>query len=93
MKRLFTAAAMAAVLATGGASAEELRIGFINSLNHPIGKWQVNGFKLGLEHLGWQKNGDKINGVPVSVEYCDDQVRSSSSSRRSRSSPASSGRT
>jgi branched-chain amino acid transport system substrate-binding protein len=79
MKRLFTlaamGAAMAAMLATGGASAQELRIGFINSLNHPIGKWQVNGFRLGLEHSGWKKNGDKIHGVPVTVEYCDDQVK------------------
>ena len=49
MKLAIAAATAAAVAAlTYGAQAEELRIGYINTLNHPVGKEQVNGFKAGL---------------------------------------------
>lgn len=74
MKRVVLAAA-ASVLIAGSASAEELRIGFMNSMNHPLGKEQVNGWKLRLKSLGWEKDGDKLGGVPTRIFYCDDQVK------------------
>jgi branched-chain amino acid transport system substrate-binding protein len=40
-----------------------------------LGKHQVNGFQLGLEHGGWTKDGDKLAGVPTKVFYGDDQFR------------------
>lgn len=72
IKRAILAAA-ATVLIAGSATAEELRIGYMNSMNHPLGKEQVNGFKLGLAAMGWKKNGDMLGGVPTKVFYCDDQ--------------------
>jgi branched-chain amino acid transport system substrate-binding protein len=72
IKRVVLATA-ACVLIAGTASAEELRIGFMNSMNHPLGKEQVNGFKLRLKALGWNKDGDKLGGVPTRIFYCDDQ--------------------
>ncbi|HUT51705.1 MAG TPA: ABC transporter substrate-binding protein [Alphaproteobacteria bacterium] len=74
IKRAILAAA-ATMLIAGSASAEELRIGFMNSMNHPLGKEQVNGFKLRLTALGWNKDGDMLGGVPTRVFYCDDQVK------------------
>jgi len=68
-------AAVAGVLIAGSATAEELRIGYMNSMNHPLGKEQVNGFKLGLAAMGWKKDGDLLGGVPTKVFYCDDQVK------------------
>jgi branched-chain amino acid transport system substrate-binding protein len=74
IKRVILAAAACGLIA-GNASAQELRIGFMNSMNHPLGKEQVNGFKLGLKAMGWNKDGDKLGGVPTRVFYCDDQVK------------------
>jgi branched-chain amino acid transport system substrate-binding protein len=74
IKRVVLATA-AFVLIAASASAEELRIGFMNSMNHPLGKEQVNGFKLRLKALGWNKDGDLLGGVPTRVFYCDDQVK------------------
>lgn len=74
-KILSVAAAAVAVLIVGSASAQELRIGYMNSMNHPLGKDQTRGWKLGLAAEGWKKNGDKLGGVPTSVFYCDDQSK------------------
>ena len=73
-KRVMLAAAATLVIA-GSASAQELRIGFMNTLNHPLGKEQRAGFELGLASVGWTKNGDKIAGVPTRVFFCDDQFK------------------
>src|SRR5262249_43812840 len=40
-----------------------------------IGSWFSNGWKLGLEHQGWTKDGDKLGGVPTRIFYADDQVK------------------
>jgi len=72
IKRVVLAAA-ASVLIAGSASAEELRIGYMNSMNHPLGKDQVAGWKLALASLGWKKDGDLLAGVPTKITYCDDQ--------------------
>ncbi len=75
-KRLsIAAAAAAAVLIAGGVSAAELRIGYMNTMKHPLGKDQVRGWKLGLAAAGWKKNGDKLGGVPTKIFYCDDQFK------------------
>ncbi len=68
--------AAAAVAASSGAAAQELRIGFLNSDSGPgalIGKHLKNGWLLGLEHAGWTKDGDKLGGVPTKIFYADDQ--------------------
>jgi len=72
------AAALAAAMlaAVPGASAQELRIGFLNSdtgFGALIGKHMKNGWLLGLEHEGWKKDGDKLGGVATKVFYADDQ--------------------
>jgi len=74
------AAASGLALAAGGlgsaGSAQELRIGFINSDTGPgalIGKHLRNGWILGLEHQGWKQDGDKLAGVPTKIFYGDDQ--------------------
>ncbi len=72
-KRLSLVAAAAAVLIAGSASAQELRIGFMNTMKHPLGKEAVAGWKLGLANVGWKKNGDMLGGVPTKVFYCDTQ--------------------
>ena len=69
-------AAAAALAAGSAATAQELRIGFINSDTGPgalIGKHLRNGWILGLEHQGWKQDGDKIAGVPTKIVYGDDQ--------------------
>ncbi len=58
------------------AKAEELRIGYINTLSGGaaiLGKEQLNGFMLGMEHEGWKKDGDKLGGVPTRMVVGDDQ--------------------
>jgi branched-chain amino acid transport system substrate-binding protein len=65
-------------LAAGGASAQELRIGFMNTFTGGgalLGKHQENGWKLGLAHEGWAKDGDKLGGVPTRIFYADDQQK------------------
>ncbi len=78
--KTWAAAAVAASLVAPSAHAElkKLTIGFLTTLSGGaaiIGKHQVNGFKLGMEHQGWTKNGDKLAGVPTTVFYGDDQVK------------------
>jgi branched-chain amino acid transport system substrate-binding protein len=78
MKRTILAAAAAAALAIAPASAQELRIGFLNTTTGGgalIGKHMENGWKLGLEHQGWTKDGDKLGGVATRIFYADDQVK------------------
>ncbi|MHA1536986.1 MAG: ABC transporter substrate-binding protein [Alphaproteobacteria bacterium] len=74
-KGLSIAVAAAAVLIAGSASAAELRIGYMNTMKHPLGKDQVRGWKLGLAAAGWKKNGDLLGGVPTKIFYCDDQFK------------------
>ena len=69
------AVAAVAVLMAGNASANELRIGYMNTMKHPLGKDQVRGWKLGLAAAGWKKNGDKLGGIPTKIFYCDDQFK------------------
>src|SRR5262249_19734229 len=60
------------------AAAQELRIGFLNTTTGPgalIGKHMENGWKLGLEHQGWTKDGDKLGGAATKVFYADDQTK------------------
>ncbi len=72
-KGLSLTVAAVAVLIAGSASANELRIGYMNTMKHPLGKEQVRGWKLALAAQGWKKNGDKLGGVPTKIFYCDDQ--------------------
>ena len=73
------AAGLAAAGLIAGAQAvqaQELRIGFINTLSGGgaiLGKHQINGWMLGMEHEGWRKNGDKLGGVPTQLFVGDDQ--------------------
>lgn len=77
MKNISIAAVTAAaLLAATSANAQELRVGFINTLSGGaaiLGKAQLNGWMLGLEHEGWKKNGDKFGGVPMKLFVGDDQ--------------------
>lgn len=81
-KHAILAAALASSVAiTAPASAQsELKIGYITTLTGGaafLGKAQLNGFLLGLEHQGWKKNGDKFGGVPMQLITGDDQLRPS----------------
>ena len=73
------AAALAAALALAApAAAQELRIGFMNTYTGGgalLGNHQDNGWKLGLAHEGWTKDGDKLGGVPTKIFYADDQTK------------------
>jgi branched-chain amino acid transport system substrate-binding protein len=78
LRSRLTVAAMiaAAAAAFSGANAQELRIGFLNTTSGGgalIGKHIENGWKLGLEHEGWTKDGDKLGGTPTRIFYADDQ--------------------
>jgi branched-chain amino acid transport system substrate-binding protein len=75
-----TAAALtlAATMMAPGALAQELRIGFVNTNTGGgaiLGRQMENGWKLGLEHAGWAKDGDKLGGVATRIFYADDQAR------------------
>lgn len=72
------AAASTLALAAAPASAQELRIGFLNTTTGQgalIGKFIANGWALGLEHAGWKKDGDPLGGVPTRIFDGDDQSR------------------
>jgi branched-chain amino acid transport system substrate-binding protein len=78
MQRIILAAGAAFALTAAPAHAQELRIGFLNTTTGGgalIGKHMESGWKLGLEHQGWTKDGDKVGGVPTKVFYADDQVK------------------
>ena len=71
MKKLFTAAAIAGLTATG-ASAESVKIGFVTTLTTPaavIGKDMENAVNLAVEHLG-----GKAGPLDIEVIFGDDQV-------------------
>ena len=75
---LSAVAALACAAAPGSGSAQELRIGFMNTMSGGgavIGKHQVNGWHLGLEHEGWMKDGDKLGGVVTRIFEADDQAK------------------
>ncbi|MCW5771200.1 MAG: ABC transporter substrate-binding protein, partial [Rhodospirillaceae bacterium] len=70
--------ALACAAVPGSVSAQELRIGFMNTMTGGgavIGRHQVNGWHLGLEHEGWMKDGDKLGGVPTKIFEADDQQK------------------
>ncbi len=78
MQRLIIAGGAVLALALSPASAQELRIGFLNTTTGGgalIGKHMGNGWLLGLEHQGWTKDGDKLGGVATKIFYADDQVK------------------
>ncbi|MCW5772371.1 MAG: ABC transporter substrate-binding protein [Rhodospirillaceae bacterium] len=59
-----------------GSRADELRIGFLYSKTGngaSMGQHLENGWRLGLEHAGWKKDGDKLGGVPTRIFFADDQ--------------------
>jgi branched-chain amino acid transport system substrate-binding protein len=78
--RLGRLASVLAILAASVStvSAQELRIGFLNTTTGGgalLGQHLENGWKLGLERLGWMKDGDKLGGVPTRIFYADDQLK------------------
>jgi branched-chain amino acid transport system substrate-binding protein len=78
MKSAIRITLLASTLLAGAASAQELRIGFMNTFSGGgavLGKHQENGWKLGLAHEGWNKDGDKLGGVPTRIFYSDDQQK------------------
>jgi len=82
MKRAVTLggaiAAMAVTLAAIPSTAQELRIGFLSTATGGgaiVGRELGRGWKLGLKHEGWTKDGDKLGGVPTRVFYADDQLK------------------
>lgn len=78
MQRVILAAGVAVAFLAGPASAQELRIGFLNPMTGPgalLGRHTENGWKLGLEHQGWARDGDKLGGVATRIFYGDDQVK------------------
>lgn len=80
MTKLILAAGSVALCVgvAASATAEYFRIGFLNTMSGGaaiIGNHQVNGWKLGLEHEGWAKDGDKLGGVPTRIVYGDDQQK------------------
>lgn len=75
-RHMLHVAAAIALLASGSAAAQELRVGFVNTLSGAgagPGVENTNGWKLGLEHEGWAKDGDKLGGVVTKIFYGDDQ--------------------
>ena len=71
-----TAAAAIAVSAAFAPAQAELRIGYLTTLTGGgafLGNQIANGWKLGMEHEGWTKDGDLFGGVPTKMFYGDDQ--------------------
>ena len=76
--RLLAAVSAVSALFASTTAAQELRIGYLNTTTGSgalLGKHLENGWKLGLEHEGWTKDGDTLGGVPTKVFYADDQTR------------------
>lgn len=68
------ACAVGALLATmPAAQGNDLKIGFITTQDHPIGRQQLNGWQLGLKAEGWTKDDDALGGVSTRIVYGDDQ--------------------
>ncbi len=73
MKKLVLAAGAALALTAAPASAQSVKIGFVNTFSGPtavIGNDMRDGFELALDHLG-----RKMAGKPVEVIYEDDQQK------------------
>ncbi|MFO0988426.1 MAG: ABC transporter substrate-binding protein [Alphaproteobacteria bacterium] len=71
-----TIAALGAVAQPSGA--QELRLGFLTTLSSGsgiVGRHQLNGWQLGLEHEGWRQDGDRLGGVPTRVFVADDRAK------------------
>ncbi len=69
---------VASLALPAAASAQELRIGFLNTTTGGgaiIGRDTENGWKLGLAHQGWTTDGDKLGGVVTRIFYADDQQK------------------
>jgi branched-chain amino acid transport system substrate-binding protein len=78
MRKIWLPIAAAALLVPGLAEAQELRIGYINTFTGGgavPGVEGTNAWKIGLEHEGWTKDGDKLGGVPTRIFYGDDQQK------------------
>lgn len=78
MKRLLLAGAAMAALTASGASAQEFKIGYITTFSGPgagPGTEMEKGFRIGLKHDGWAKDGDRLAGVPTRVLWGDDQQK------------------
>jgi branched-chain amino acid transport system substrate-binding protein len=76
--RILPLAAAVALLAPGLAAAQELRVGYINTFTGGgavPGVEGTNAWKIGLEHEGWTKDGDKLGGVVTRIFYGDDQQK------------------
>ncbi len=77
-KSILLATVAAFGLVAQSTAAQELRIGYISTMTGggaAIGTHQVNGWRIGLEHEGWTKDGDKLGGVPARIFYADDQQK------------------
>ncbi len=73
--RITIGAALAALAVSAPAQAE-LRIGYLTTLTGGgafLGNQIANGWKLGMEHEGWTKDGDLFGGVPTKMFWGDDQ--------------------
>ena len=71
-------AALLALALASAAGAQELRIGYLNTTTGSgalLGRHLENGWKLGLAHEGWTKDGDRLGDVPTRIWYGDDQTR------------------
>jgi branched-chain amino acid transport system substrate-binding protein len=78
MRKFWLAVAAAALLVPGLAPAQELRVGYINTFTGGgavPGVEGTNAWKIGLEHEGWTKDGDKLGGVVTRIFYGDDQQK------------------
>ena len=70
VRKLLAAAALGALMVQPALAADKIKIGVITTLTTPaavIGKEQVNGFNLALEHLG-----GKMGGMEVELVIEDD---------------------
>ena len=78
LKLMALAGAAGCALAVSAASAQEFRLGFITTLSGPgagPGTEMEKGFRIGLKHEGWTKDGDKLGGVPTKLFLGDDQQK------------------
>lgn len=73
---MFVTAVVAAM--TAPTHAQELRIGFMATQTGGAaitGQHAINGWKIGLKHEGWTKDGDQFAGVRLRMFYADDQLK------------------
>jgi branched-chain amino acid transport system substrate-binding protein len=78
MTRLALLAGAALLACASTAAAQDFRIGFITTLSGAgagPGTEGEKGFKVGLKHEGWTKNGDKFGGLTTNVYWGDDQQK------------------